>query len=114
MSPGFSALRHYSRSGGDPLSEAESIDGMSDGSGEPGPVFAPSVIPAYDRQKGDDEKGKDHVLIEYFAGWAIANSGYHRKFVAITPFVHGKYGQWGHVSRNFQTYTPTNPYRLRW
>lgn len=106
-------MRHHSKLDGDSSSEAESIDGLSDGSGEPGPVFTPSVIPAYDRQKGVDEKGKDRVLIEYFAGWAIAHSGYHRKFVAVTPFADATYNKWGHVSRYSKTSNPANVRRLR-
>jgi hypothetical protein len=103
LSPGFSALRHHSRSGEESSSDAESIDGLSDSCGGPGPVFAPSFIPAYDRpsplkEKGSDEQWKDRILIDFFAGWGIAHAGSHRKFVAITPFSDKAYSKWGHVS----------------
>lgn len=87
-------------------SDTESIDGLSDGSGGPGPVFAPSSILAYDRppppgKKGSIEHWKDRVLIEYFAGWGIAHAEIHRKLIAITPFPDEAYAKWGHVSCPF-------------
>jgi hypothetical protein len=90
LSPGFSALRHRHRSDSESSSDAESIDGLSDGSGLPGPLFTPS-IPGYDRlpladEKGSYERSKDRALIDYFAGWGVAHADSHRKFVAVTPF----------------------------
>ena len=64
-----SSLRYCSESDGNLSSEAESIDGM---------------IPAYNNKA--DDKARDAILIEYLAGWAMAQSDCHRQFVAITPF----------------------------
>ena len=104
LSPGFSALRQYPESDEQSSSEAESIDGVSDDSGGPGPLFVPSRIPAYDKPPPSNEKWvddlswKDHNLIEYFAGWSVAHASFHRKFVAITPFPQRAHSKWGHVS----------------
>lgn len=102
LSPGSFSLRDISGSDLDSSSETESIDGLSDGSGLPGPLFSPSSIPGYGRSlplDENEEKMKESVLVEYFAGWAAAHASLHRKFVAITAFPDKAYSKWGHVSR---------------
>lgn len=118
LSPDFSALRHHSGADGDSSSEAESIDGVSDGAGT-GPLLSPSCIPAYGRsppptEKRSDEEWKNDVLLEYFAGWALAHASSHRKFVAITTFPDRAYSKWGHVSQDLKTSSfADDPRRLR-
>lgn len=104
MSPGFSALRSHSDAYGDSSSETESIDGLGYESYGEGPVFSPSCIPAYNRpppsgETWSIEKWKEHVLIEYFAGWSWAHVECHRKFIALTTNPYEGYSKWGHVSR---------------
>jgi hypothetical protein len=103
LAPGFSTLRHSTKSDGDSSSDAESIDGESDGADGPGPIFSPSIIPAYDNSPRSDalptEKYREEVLLSFFAGWAIAHAHLHRKFVAITPVPAST--EWGHVSEEF-------------
>lgn len=103
LAPGFSALRHHSKSDGGSSSEAESLDSLSDSSEGPRPLLSPSCIPPYDRPPTpaatwSEETWKNHVLIEYFAGWAVAHASSHRKFVAISTISDKKYSKWGHVS----------------
>ena len=103
LAPDFSALRHHHKSDGESSSEAESIDSLSDSSGGPGPLLSPSCIPPYARPPpptGDwsDETWKNDVLIEYFAGWAVAHASSHRKFVAVSMISGKAYGKWGHVT----------------
>lgn len=110
MKPGFSALRDNSRSDGESSSEAESIDGLSDESGAigAGPLLSPSCIPAYGRpppanENWSDSTWKDHILVDFFAGWAATNAEFHRRFVAIATFPDSVYSKWGHVSQTLRT-----------
>lgn len=101
LNPDFSALRRHSSGDVELFSEAESIDGLSEGEG-PGPLVSPSCIPPYHRppppdQKWTEETWKNHVLIEYFAGWAVAYADCHRRFVAITTISDSADSKWGHV-----------------
>lgn len=101
LSPDPSAIRRRSTSDGDLSSDMESIDGvMSDGSN--GPLISPSHIPAYGRPppsngKWSEERWKDHVLVEYFAGWATAHATFHRRFAAVSTFPDKAYSKWGHI-----------------
>ncbi|ERF73987.1 hypothetical protein EPUS_03801 [Endocarpon pusillum Z07020] len=102
LAPGFSALRHHSKSDGGSSSEAESLDSLSDSSEGPRTLLSPSYIPPYDRPPTptatwSDETWKNHVLIEYFAGWAVAHASAHRKFVAISTISDKTYSKWGHI-----------------
>ena len=106
LNSGFSALRHHSKSDGDSSSEAESIDGLGDESGN-GTVLSPSCIPAYDRfppstDKSAEDTWKNNTLIEFFAGWSVAHASSHRRFVAITKSSEGAYSKWGHVSQELK------------
>jgi hypothetical protein len=101
LNPDLSAFRRHSSADGESSSEAESIDGLSDGAG-PGPLLSPSCIPPYHRlppagENWSDETWKNHVLLEYFAGWAMAHADCHRRFVAITMISDRAYSKWGHV-----------------
>lgn len=119
LSPHFSTLRHRSREDEDSSSEVESIDGLSDGLELSAHLVSPSRVPALDRpppsnEPWSEETWKDNVLIEYFAGWAVANAAYHRKFVAISTFSHKAYNKWGHVCHIQKTSIYTHHYhRLR-
>lgn len=86
LSPVFSPLRHHSNSDGDSSSGAELLDGLSNDESD-APLISPSCIPAYDRpplskEEGSEERWKTNVLTECFAGWAVAQAGFHRKFIA--------------------------------
>jgi hypothetical protein len=101
LNPDTAALRRRSGADGESSSDAESIDGLSDGEG-PGFLVSPSCIPPYHRppppdQKWTGETWKNHVLIEYFAGWAVAYADCHRRFVAITTISDNVDSKWGHV-----------------
>jgi len=106
LNPDFAALRRHSGADGEFSSEAESIDGLSDGEG-PGYLVSPSCIPAYHRppppgQNWSDETWKNHVLVEYFAGWAVAYADCHRRFVAITTVSDSAESKWGHVGADYK------------
>jgi hypothetical protein len=105
----FSPLRHHSNSDGDSSSGAESIDGSSNDESN-APLISPSRIPAYGRtplskEEGSEERWKNNVLIEYFAWWAVAHAGFHRKLVAITALSNLTYSKCGHVSETGETST---------
>lgn len=104
LAPDFSTVRKLSKSDGESSSEAESVDGLSDSSEGPGPLLSPSYIPSYDRPtprtaNWSDETWKNQVLIEYFAGWAVAHASSHRKFVAVSTISDKAYDKWSHVRR---------------
>jgi hypothetical protein len=83
------AIRNVS--GHDP--ETESLDQWDD-EGRPSLLVSHNLL-SYESQSTN--LGKENVLIEYFAEWALQNSIEHRRFSAITPNSAPEWEKWGHV-----------------
>ena len=91
-------------------SEHVGMSGFNDPcSMEPNPVISPSWLPLHNQVVPSDYAGEtdedkhnhqvDSVLIEYFAGWTIANVEKYRRFVVVTTRIYrSEQKKWGHVS----------------
>ncbi|KAL1952486.1 hypothetical protein VTO42DRAFT_5192 [Malbranchea cinnamomea] len=96
---------NYSRRYGSP----DSLDGLTDDEGQHHPFISTRVLPNYGSRSEDDhdaipkglsqaERDADH-LIEYFAGWCLANCHKYRKFYVLTHFKpQPRWEKWHHLT----------------
>lgn len=90
-------------------SSPDSLDGNVDEEGQIHPIVSPSYIPQYGTRRADDcspdvpkgmtqgMRNTDH-LIEYFAGWSMANVTKFRKFLVVTTMTPLKrWSRWTHI-----------------